>query len=91
MSNAGRRHRRAKRSGVTKKERGACCVKDCGRNGSIGQSCELCAKKGKEFKVLGCPGHAGVARDRLKRHILVRHPGALPAWMAAALSGRDMR
>lgn len=90
MSNATRKTRRAKRPYVGRKERGPCVDNKCGNNGSIGQACELCAQKGKTYKVLACPNHAGLARAKLKRHILLKHPGTIPSAMLAALSGRDM-
>jgi hypothetical protein len=90
MSKPGRRARRQARREQGEKEKGPCFVEECGARGSVGQECELCLKKGKQFKLQACRSHTGDARARMKRHILLKHPGVMPAWFAAAMTGEDM-
>jgi hypothetical protein len=94
VSKAERKARRAARDayrkGLTRSGKGPCFVEACSRRGRVEQSCVLCESQGEHFLVAACPGHTGKARAKVKRHVLLKHPGTIPAAFAAALTGRDM-
>lgn len=75
---------------ATSGHKGPCYLDDCPRPGKIKVECELCAAKGKEFSYLCCGPHSFEARDKMKKHCMLKHAGVLPSWIAAALRGDDM-
>jgi hypothetical protein len=78
----------------TKAHHGPCFKKGCEKNGALMHHCKICEaliaqgeKKGEPFTVQFCGDHLVEAAARIKRHVLLKHPGTLPAWMMSALKG----
>jgi hypothetical protein len=76
------------------KHRGPCFVKGCEQNGGLMHHCKVCEaliaqgeKKGEPFTVQFCGDHIVEAAARMKKHVLLKHPATIPAWMLAALTG----
>lgn len=95
MSKAERIARRrvdgAARKADTKGSYGPCFVDGCPMvRGRITQECVLCEHKDASFIIQSCIVHAGDARARLKRHVLLRHPSTIPAAIWAGLKGHEL-
>lgn len=78
----------------TKAHRGPCFAKGCKQNGPLMHTCKVCEAlieqgeaQGEPFTVQFCGDHLVEAAARMKRHVLLKHPATIPAWMLAALSG----
>lgn len=82
-----------------KANHGPCFVKDCTRNGSLLHHCKVCEalaadpshKKTADecFTVAFCGHHVVEANKEIKKHVLLKHPMTIPAWMASKLLGES--
>lgn len=66
---------------------GRCVADGCTRVARSKLECKLCEQKGRDHVVVACQHHAVDARDKLKAHVLRKHPGVWPAWVLALMRG----
>jgi hypothetical protein len=76
-----------------KKHRGPCYVKGCKVNGGLMHHCKICealveaGKQEEAYTVQFCGNHLVEAAAKMKRHVLLKHPGTLPSWLLHKLTG----
>lgn len=79
---------------TTRSHHGPCFKEGCHHNGGLMHHCKICEAlkaagklDSEPFTVQFCGEHLIEAAMRIKRHVLLKHPATIPAWMMAKLSG----
>ena len=67
-----------------------CDHPNCNRRSRVMRECILCEKKGKVHLINACDHHPEWLMEKLKRHVLLKHPGTIPTLVVAALKGEDV-
>lgn len=73
-------------------DKGSCFFKGCKINGSRTHHCNICEIKGRKkvHTVQFCELHADHATEKMKAHVLLRHPSMIPAFIATDLAGKSL-